>query len=612
MRRTFNRNAGRRRKPGRARKRPEANAAPTRTELARPVIQQVEFQSASMTVNQLADTLQIDIARAVKQLMRRGFMASANDVVDFETAVRVAQDLGYQVVKRTQQASAGEKKAEDSASLEPRPPVVTVMGHVDHGKTTLLDTIRNTSVTEREAGAITQHIGAYQSIVDSRRITFLDTPGHRAFTEMRARGAHATDIVVLVVAADDGVMPQTREAIDHAKAAGVPIVVAMNKIDKGDANPDRLKQQLVEAGLVIEEYGGEIVCVPLSAKTGKGVPELLENLFLVADILELKADPTGRAEGVVIESKLDKLRGPLATLLVQKGTLGIGDAIVASTSWGKVKAMFNDKGERVISAGPATPVEVLGLSGVPAAGELFVVTADDKAARTIAEQRQIETTGPSQMSLSTLSSQIGEGQLKELSIVLKTDVQGSIEPIRNSLERLGNDEAKAKVVLAASGAVTENDVILASAHKGIIIAFNAKTAPGAEQLAEQEGVTIQKYDIIYRLEEDIEATLSGMLKPQFVDVLVGRAEVRQIFPSGKQHKIAGVFVREGRVWRGASKVQLVRDGDVVATPQIVSIRRFRENVNEVNSGLECGILLEPFGDTQIGDIIELYRREKST
>jgi len=565
-----------------------------------------------MSVKQLSDTLQVDVARAVKQLMRRGFMASANDIVDFETAVRVAQDLGFQVVKRTQVATASDKKTEDSAALEPRPPVVTVMGHVDHGKTTLLDTIRNTSVTEREAGAITQHIGAYQSVVDSRRITFLDTPGHRAFTEMRARGAHATDIVVLVVAADDGVMPQTREAIDHAKAAEVPIVVAMNKIDKGDANPDRLKTQLVEAGLVIEEYGGDIVCVPLSAKTGEGVPELLENLFLVADILNLKADPTGKAEGVVIESKLDKLRGPLATLLVQKGTLNISDAVVASTSWGKVKAMFNDKGERVISAGPATPVEVLGLSGVPAAGELFAVTADDKAARTIAEQRQLQATGPSQMSLSTLSSQIGEGELKELSIVLKTDVQGSIDPIRGSLERLGSEQARAKVVLAASGAVTENDVMLASAHKGVIIAFNAKTAPGAEQLAEQEGVTIQKYDIIYRLEEDIEATLSGMLKPQFVDTLAGRAEVRQIFPSGKQHKIAGVFVREGRMWRGASKVQVIRDGEVVSEPQIVSLRRFRENVNEVNAGLECGILLEPFGDTQVGDIIELYRRERST
>ena len=614
MRRSFtnNRNAGRRRPQNRGRGRAEASAAPARVEPARPTIQQVEFQSSSMSVKQLADTLQVDVARAVKQLMRRGFMASANDIVDFETAVRVAQDLGFQVVKRTQIATASDKKAEDSAALEPRPPVVTVMGHVDHGKTTLLDTIRSTSVTEREAGAITQHIGAYQSVVDGRRITFLDTPGHRAFTEMRARGAHATDIVVLVVAADDGVMPQTREAIDHAKAADVPIVVAMNKVDKGDANPDRVKTQLVEAGLVIEEYGGDIVCVPLSAKTGEGVPDLLENLFLVADILNLKADPTGSAEGVVIESKLDKLRGPLATLLVQKGTLGIGDAVVASTSWGKVKAMFNDKGERVLSAGPATPVEILGLSGVPAAGELFAVTSDDKSARSIAEQRQLEATGPSQMSLSTLSSQIGEGELKELSIVLKTDVQGSIEPIRNSLERLGSEKARAKVVLAASGAVTENDVVLASAHKGIIIAFNAKTAPGAEQLAEQEGVTIQKYDIIYRLEEDIEATLSGMLKPQFVDTLAGRAEVRQIFPSGKQHKIAGVFVREGRMWRGASKVQVVRDGEVVSEPQIVSLRRFRENVNEVNAGLECGILLEPFGDTQVGDIIELYRREKST
>ncbi len=613
MRRTFtNRNTGRGRSQNRGRNRTETSPVTTRVEQARPTVQQVEFSSSSMTVRQLADTMQIDVARAVKQLMRRGFMAGANDVVDFETAVRVAQDLGFQVVKRSQQSTSGGKQKDDSGALEPRPPVVTVMGHVDHGKTTLLDTIRSTSVTESEAGAITQHMGAYQSVVDNRRITFLDTPGHRAFTEMRARGAHATDIVVLVVAADDGVMPQTREAIDHAKAAGVPIVVAMNKIDKGDANADRVKQQLVEAGLVIEEYGGDVVCVPLSAKTGQGVPDLLENLFLVADILELKADPTGAAEGVVIESKLDKLRGPLATLLVQKGTLSVGDAVVASTSWGKVKAMFDDKGERVVSAGPATPVEVLGLSGVPAAGELFSVTVDDKTARSTAEERQIGASGPSQMSLSALSSQIGEGQLKELSIVLKTDVQGSIDPIKSSLERLGNEEVKARVVLAASGAVTENDVLLASAHKGVIIAFNAKTAPGAEQLAEQEGIAIQKYDIIYRLEEDIEATLSGMLKPQFVEVLAGRAEVRQIFPSGKQHKIAGVFVREGRVWRGAYKVQVVRDGEVVAQPQIASIRRFRDNVNEVSAGLECGILLEPFGDTQVGDVIELYRREKST
>jgi len=602
-----------RRKPNtapRADARTEAVAAAPRRPAAASV-PQIEIPNVSMSVKQLSETLDVDVARTVKQIMRRGMMANVNDVIDFETAVRVAQDLGFQVIRRKQQAVEKSAKPVQDDNYVVRPPVVTIMGHVDHGKTTLLDTIRSTNVTAREAGAITQHIGAYQSVVGDRRITFLDTPGHRAFTAMRARGANATDIVVLVVAADDGVMPQTREAIDHAKAAGVPIVVAINKIDKPEANVERTKQLLTDAGLVIEEWGGDVVCVPLSAKTGEGVPELLENLFLVADVADLKADPTGSAEGIVIEARLDKLRGSLATLLVQRGTLRPGDAVVAGMTWGKVKAMFNDLGERIASAGPSTPVEILGLSGVPVAGDQFTVAADDKIARTLAEERQ--QAGPSsQLSLSALSSQIGEGQIKELSIVLKTDVQGSIEPIRSVIERLGNDEAKPKVVLAASGAVTENDVLLAAAHKGIIIAFNAKAAPGAEQVAEQEGITIQRYDIIYRLEEDIQAALTGMLKPTFVETLAGRAEVRAIFPGGKQGKIAGLLVREGRIWKGAWKVRLVRGGEVVAEPQITSIRRFKETVNEVSAGLECGVGLLPFGDTQIGDVIELYRREKAT
>lgn len=585
--------------------------APLRTAASRAAAPQVEITSPSMTVKQLSETLDVDVARTVKQLMRRGMMASVNDVIDFETAVRVAQDLGFQVIRRKQQSAEKSRKAVKGANFVTRPPVVTVMGHVDHGKTTLLDTIRNTNVTAREAGAITQHIGAYQSVVGDRKITFLDTPGHRAFTAMRARGANATDIVVLVVAADDGVMPQTREAIDHAKAAGVPIVVAINKIDKPEANVDRTKQLLTEAGLVIEEWGGDVVCVPISAKTGEGVPDLLENLFLVADVADLKADPSGNAEGIVIEARLDKLRGALASLLVQRGTLRLGDAVVAGTTWGKIKAMFNDRGERIALAEPATPVEILGLSGVPVAGDQFIVVADDKTARSMAEEKQ--QAGPAtQVSLSSLSSQIGEGQIKELSIVLKTDVQGSIDPIRNVIERLGNDEAKPKLVVAASGAVTENDVLLAAAHKGIVIAFNAKTAPGAEQVAEQEGVTIQRYDIIYRLEEDIQAALTGMLKPTFVETLAGRAEVRAIFPGGKQGKVAGVLVREGRVWKGAWKVRVVRGGEVVSEPQITSIRRFKDSVNEVVAGLECGLGLQPFGDTQIGDVIELYRREKAT
>ncbi len=610
-----NRNRARPQQKRRTRQRPEAapevsTPPPRKAETGRPT--QVEFHtSGSMTVKQLSETLSVDIAKTVKQLMRRGVMASVNDVIDFETAVRVAQDLGFQVVRRKEQGAEKSRKSMDGENLVTRPPVVTVMGHVDHGKTTLLDTIRNTNVTAREAGAITQHIGAYQAIIEDRFITFLDTPGHRAFTEMRARGAHATDIVILVVAADDGVMPQTREAINHAKASGVPIVVAINKVDRPEADIERTKRQLVEAGLVIEEWGGDVVCVPISAKSGEGVPELLENLFLVADVNDLKAVPTGPAEGVVIEARLDKLRGAVASLLVQQGTLQLGDTVIAGSTWGKLKAMFNDKSERIALAGPSTPVEVLGLSGVPLAGELFTAMADDKEARSTAEARQQEA-GRSQLSLSTLSNQIGEGQIKELSIVLKTDVQGSIDPIRNSIEGLSSEQARPKVVLAASGAVTENDVLLAAAHKGIVIAFNTKSAPGAEQVAEQEGVAIQRYDIIYRLEEDIEAALAGLLKPAFVETLAGRAEVRAIFPAGKQGRVAGVLVREGRLWKGAYRVRIVRGGEVVTEPQIVSIRRFRDSVNEVTAGLECGIGLQPFGDTQVGDVIELYRREKTS
>jgi translation initiation factor IF-2 len=595
----------------RQRNRPAPPPAPQKVETGRPVVQQVELGNGSMTVKQLAGTLQVDVARTVKQLMRRGIMANVNQVIDFETAARIAQDLGFQVMLRKQQVASSGKKTEQSKTLAQRPPVVTIMGHVDHGKTTLLDNIRKTDVTAHEVGAITQHMGAYQSVVNDRAITFLDTPGHRAFTEMRARGAHATDVVVLVVAADDGVMPQTREAIDHAKAAGVPIVVAINKIDKPEANIDRTKQQLVEAGLVIEEWGGDTVCVPMSAKTGAGVPELLENLFLVADILDLQAAPDGRAEGVVIESKLDKARGSLATLLVQRGTLSVGDAVVAGSVWGKIKAMFDDKGDRITSAGPSTPADVLGLSGVPLAGELFSVCSDDKQARTLAEER-LSSAGTARLSLSALSSQIGEGQIRELNIILKVDVQGSIAPIRTSIEALSTEEVRARIVHAASGSITESDVVLASAYKGIIIGFNAKPAPGVQQLADDEGVGIQQYDIVYRLEEDMAAALKGMLQPTYVDVLAGRAEVRAIFPGGKQGKIAGLYVREGRMWRGATKVQILRGRDVVAEPQITSLRRFKDNVNEVTAGLECGVGLDPFGDTQVGDIIELYRREKAS
>jgi translation initiation factor IF-2 len=482
------------------------------------------------------------------------------------------------------------------------------MGHVDHGKTTLLDVIRKTNVTAHEAGAITQHIGAYQALVDERKITFLDTPGHEAFTAMRARGAQATDIVILVVAADDGVMPQTVEAINHARAAKVPIVVAINKIDKPDANPERVKQQLADLGLVIEEWGGDTVCVPISAKQGQGISDLLENLFLVADILELKADPDSAAEGVIIEAKLDKTKGPLATLLVQKGTLRRGDVVVAGGAWGKIKAMFDDNGKQVHKTEPSTPVEVLGLNEVAKSGDHFLVLPDEHEARSIVEKQKYPRPRPI-LSLSALSSQISDGQIKELNIVLKTDVEGSIEPIKTSVERLGTEKTKARIIHTASGSITESDVLLASASKGIIIGFNTPTSPGATQLADVEAVGIHHYDVIYKLIEDVDRTLKGMLEPTYAEVLSGRAEVRAVFPRGKLGKIAGVYVMEGKVWRDA-QVKILRQNKVICDSRISSLKRFKEDVAEVSIGLECGLGIEGFVDFQIGDIIEFYRKER--
>ena len=562
----------------------------------------------SLTVKQLADKLEIEPAKAIKQLMRQGVMANINQTIDFDTAARVAQDLGYKVKQQAERHVQPSRAGRSRGKLKPRPPVVTVMGHVDHGKTTLLDAIRKTNVTAHEAGAITQHTGAYQAVVDGRRITFLDTPGHKAFTAMRARGAQATDIVILVVAADDGVMPQTIEAISHAKAAGVSLVVAINKIDKPDANIDRAKQQLADSGLIIEEWGGDIVCVPISAKQGQGIPDLLENLFLVADILELKAVSDCPAEGIVIEAKLDKTKGVLATLLVQKGTLEIGQIVVAGHAWGKVKAMFDDNGARVKKAEPSNPVGILGLNAVPEAGELFAAVADEHRARSIAEKHEASR-ARLPLSLGALSSQISNGQLKELNIVLKTDVQGSIEPIRNCIEQLNSEKTRANIVHASSGSVTESDVLLASASKGIVIGFNTSPAPGAQQLAEAEGVSIQHYDVIYRLEEDMDRTLKGMLQPTYADVLGGRAEVRAVFSSSKRRQVAGVYVKEGKMWRDA-KAKVLRQNEVVCESHVSGLRRFKDDIAEVAAGLECGVGIEGFGDFQVGDIIELYRREK--
>jgi translation initiation factor IF-2 len=564
----------------------------------------------SITVKQLADVLKVEPIKVIKQLMRKGIMANVNQTIDFDTASTTAAEFGYEAkaAKERRALPSRKERGKGKGKLSVRPPVVTVMGHVDHGKTTLLDVIRKTNVTAREAGAITQHIGAYQALVDGREITFLDTPGHEAFTAMRARGTQVTDIVTLVVAADDGVMPQTVEAINHAKAAKVPIVVAINKIDKPDANPERVKQQLADLGLVIEEWGGDTVCVPISAKQGQGISDLLENLFLVADILELKADPDSAAEGVIIEAKLDKTKGPLATLLIQKGTLRRGDIVVAGGAWGKIKAMFDDKGKQVHKAEPSTPVEVLGLNQVAKSGDHFIVLPDEHEARSIVEKQKYPRPRPT-LSLSALSSQISGGQIKELNIVLKTDVEGSIEPIKTSVERLGTEKTKARIIHTASGSITESDVLLASASKGIIIGFNTPTSPGATQLADVEAVGIHHYDVIYKLIEDVDKTLKGMLEPTYAEVLSGRAEVRAIFPRGKLGKIAGVYVMEGKIWRDA-QVKTLRQNKVICDSRISSLKRFKEDVAEVSAGLECGLGIEGFVDFQTGDIIEFYRRER--
>ncbi len=562
----------------------------------------------SITVRQLADTLKVEPVKVIKQLMRKGIMANINQTLDFNTASITAADFGYAAKAPKERRTSPSQKKRGKGKLSVRPPVVTVMGHVDHGKTTLLDVIRKTNVTAHEVGAITQHIGAYQALVDGRKITFLDTPGHEAFTAMRARGAQATDIVILVVAADDGVMPQTVEAIDHARAAKVPIVVAINKIDKPDANPERVKQQLADLGLVVEEWGGDTVCVPISAKQGQGISDLLENLFLVADILELKADPNSAAEGVVIEAKLDKTKGPLATLLVQKGTLSRGDIVVAGNAWGRIKAMFDNAGKQVHKAEPSTPVEALGLNEVARSEDLFIVLPDEHEARSIVEKQKYPRPRPT-LSLSALSSQISEGQIKELNIVLKTDVEGSIEPIKTSIERLGTEKTKARVIHAASGGITESDVLLASASKGIIIGFNTPTSPGATQLANAEAVGIQHYAVIYKLIEDVDKTLKGMLEPSYAEVLSGRAEVRAVFASSKLGKIAGVYVTEGKVWRDA-QVKILRQNKVTCESRVSSLKRFKESVAEVSAGLECGLAIEGFVDFQTGDIIEFYRQER--
>jgi translation initiation factor IF-2 len=568
----------------------------------------------SIAVRQLAELLQVSAVDIIKQLMRNGIFANINQVIDYEVAAAAAAACGYEARPKPLATVAGSKRYrpqdEELGGLRPRPPVITIMGHVDHGKTRLLDAIRQTNVMATEAGGITQHIGAYQVEINGQKITFLDTPGHEAFTAMRARGAQVTDITVLVVAADDGVMPQTLEAIDHARAAGVPIVVAINKIDKPDANPELVKQQLADAGLVIEKWGGDVVCVPISAKEKIGISELLENLLLVAEMEDLRADPSQPAVGVVIEARLDKSKGPLATVLIQNGTLKLGDTVVVGDTWGRVRAMFTDVGKRVRRAEPAMPVEVLGLDTVPPVGDTLTVVAGEHQARALIQKRQQEKQ-PKAVRLDNLFDQISAGQVKELNVILKADVQGSIEAIRSSLERLATEQVQVRIIHSGSGNITESDVMLAIASKGLIIGFGTSAEAGARRLAEVEGVDIRLYDVIYNLVGDVEKALKGMLEPHYVEVIEGRAEVKANFPSGKKGKVAGVYVTEGKVSRGAS-VRVRRGEQIVCESAVNSLRRFKDDVSEVTSGYECGVGIKDFNDFQPGDILEFFKREKAS
>jgi translation initiation factor IF-2 len=568
----------------------------------------------SIGVRQLADLLQVSAVDIIKQLMRNGIFANINQVIDYEAAAAVIAALGYEAQLKPLATTSVSKKyrpqAEEVGGLKLRPPVVTIMGHVDHGKTRLLDAIRQTNVMGKEAGGITQHIGAYQVEVKGQKITFLDTPGHEAFTAMRARGAQITDITVLVVAADDGVMPQTMEAIDHTRAAGVPIVVAINKIDKPEADQERVKKQLSDAGLVIEEWGGDVVCVSISAKEKTGISELLENILVVAEMEELKADPSRPAVGVIVEAKLDKSRGPMATVLIQNGTLKVSDSVVAGTSWGRVRAMFNDTGKRLRKAEPAMPVEILGLDSVPQVGDTLTAVSGEHQARALIQKRQEAQQQARAVSLDNLYDRISTGEVKELNVILKADVQGSIEPIRDSLERLSTEEVKVRIIHSGSGNITESDVTLALASKGLIIGFGNKIDAGAQRLADVESADIRTYDVIYNLVDDVDKALKGLLEPTYVEVIEGRAEVKALFSTGKKGKVAGVSVSEGKVTRGAT-VRVRRGEEIVVESEVDSLRRFKDSVNEVGAGLECGVGVKDFNDFQVGDILELYRRERA-
>lgn len=589
-----------------------------RLELEKARKKQLEIQVPDeIVVSELASRLKVTAADVIKKLFSLGVMVTINQSVDYDTACIVAEEFGAKVTKEVVvsiEERLFEEVEDTEENLQPRSPVVVVMGHVDHGKTSLLDRIRHANVTSGEAGGITQHIGAYRVKAGGRDITFLDTPGHEAFTAMRARGALATDIAILVVAADDGIMPQTVEAINHAKAANLSIIVAINKMDKPTANPDKVKQELTEHGLVCEEWGGDVICVPVSAKTGEGIDELLEMVNLTADVLELKANPDRLAKGVVIEARIDKGRGPIATVLVQSGTLHTGDTIIAGTAVGRVRVMRDDKGKAVKEAGPSVPVEIMGLAEVPSAGDDFAAVEDEKLARELVEKRKFDAKEEQfklykKVSLDNLFSQIEEGSMKKLPIIVKADVQGSVEAVSQSLSKLSNEEVKVEVIHGAVGAVTESDVMLAKASGAIIVGFNVRPNPAAADNAKRDGVDIRLYRVIYDAIEEIETAMKGMLAPKYREVDTGRVEVRQVMKLSSVGVVAGSYVLDGKVQRNG-EVRVVRDGIIVAVDKIAGLRRFKDDVKEVAAGYECGITLEKFTDIKEGDIFEAFVTEE--
>ncbi|APH16363.1 translation initiation factor IF-2 [Clostridium sporogenes] len=578
----------------------------------------ITMTSDTITVKEISDKLEKSYAEVIKELMLMGVMASVNQEINFEMAEKLAAKFDTEILKEEQDEEDDLedilKDSEEEENLQKRSPIITVMGHVDHGKTSLLDAIRKSKVTSTEAGGITQHIGAYTVELNGESITFLDTPGHAAFTAMRARGAQVTDIVILVVAADDGIMPQTKEAISHCKAANVPLIVAINKIDRPGANIDKVKQELTEYGLVAEDWGGDTVCVPVSAHTREGIDELLEMILLSSEILELKANPNRKAKGTVVEAKLDKGRGPVATLLVQNGTLTVGDSIVVGSTYGRIRAMFNYKGENIQSAGPSTPVGILGLSEVPEAGDKFYQVKDEKTARGIADKRKeklrdeyLQSTH--KVSLEDLYNQIREGKVKELGLIVKADVQGSVEALKQSLEKLSTEEVKVRVIHGGVGAINETDVTLATASNGIILGFNVRPDNNASIAAERDGVDIKTYRVIYDAIEDIKSAMLGMLEPEFKEAIIGTAEVRQVYKISSVGTIAGAYIQTGKLARNAG-ARVIRDGIVIFESELASLKRFKDDAKEVAQGYECGLSIEKFNDIKEGDIIECFIMEE--